>query len=206
MWHVLRSKFIALAAAVVASGFVASSAQAVIFSEATAGIDLNGGNTLTLFTLDPGFNQIAGTISFYSPGPNQFLVDWDSFAFIVPEGYQVSSGYLLGQNSNFSNPNYTAGWQLITGIEPFGSGLIATTTLVFGTTTYNSIPLSGLPILPGQYNFTQVQLSFGLNETASYEFGLTLTEIPDPSAAVPEPAALSVLAIGSALMLRRRTR
>ena len=179
--HPPFSLCVAVALALVA--IAAQTASAFDYSESVSGDLPQSGFPLPTFTLDPGSNTVSGTVAAGDP------TDFDSFAFIVPAGQQIISGglTLADLTGNLSS----AGWSLRAG-SAFTNG--GTFVEFVNANSPGADLIDSVPLAPGTYNLTGASL--GDTGSSSYIFSFTV--------AVPEPASLSLLAIGSLALLRRR--
>lgn len=161
----------------------ASHAVPVAYDEAISG-ELSNENPLTLFTLDVGANTVRGLVLF---GPG---ADHDGFAFTVPPGSSMTGGTLDAQD--IAGNITTISWQLRTG-HSWGGG---TPIQLIATFVPDSTSIPQLPA--GAYHmFGQGIGAAGSAPTnlASYTFTFNV---------VPEPASLSILALGAVALRRRR--
>lgn len=186
------------AAVVVVIAFIAGLALAVMpvsatvvpgsYSEPLDG-DLPGTGALTVLTLIPGSNGVSGTF-----GTAGGINDFDSFAFIVPDGMQVVSGQVAVFDA--FNDVFSTTWVLRSGATSINSGqgtfIENITVFPFGTDSIDNVPLG-----PGTYGVSHSFFSGEDPSSANYSFSFTVT---------PEPASLSALAIGALCLMRRRRR
>ena len=99
------------------------------------------GTPLTTFTLDVGVNTVSGTITATS--------DFDSFAFIVPAGMQVTAGDLT--IGDVSGNLGAAKWTLFQGSDLSGTGtnlgIVAANSPAFPTTNTVLFNAGSAPVL-----------------------------------------------------------
>ncbi|MGH7176586.1 MAG: hypothetical protein ACREJC_04330, partial [Tepidisphaeraceae bacterium] len=136
----LPSLCLATALAVLASTASTAHAVPVNYSESVSG-DLTDVSPLALFTLDVGLNTVSGTCG--NIGGN----DFDSFAFIVPAGMQVTSGNLVLTDA--SGEFISSAWALFSGsVEPMGGALVGNLTCP----SPGNVNYPGTPLGPDSYN------------------------------------------------------
>lgn len=162
-----------------------SHAVPVSYDEASNG-DLSHSDPLALLTFDVGANTISG--NFGRVGAPS-TTDADSFAFIVPVGMTVIGGDVTLVDA-------------VGNIE-FGEWVIRTGTLIHTGTTQavlhaDSPGSAPIPVLSaGSYNVSMSAFNGigGTPYTANYIFTFNVD--------VPEPASLSLLAMGALALCRR---
>ena len=152
----------------------------------------------TPFTLDVGSNTVSGSTSEVL-GP---FLDPDAFSFIVPAGMEVTSAAVslsrIGGALNFPPNVIEQQWDLYKGNPVFVFPNFPTVIESVGQAPLDTV--SNVPLPADTYHFRDmtIWLDFG---QSPYTFTLTV------AAAVPEPASLALLGLGSlALLARRRTR
>jgi hypothetical protein len=164
-----------------ASGYAAP----ILYDESVGGDLPAAGSPLTTFTLDAGLNTVSGTTG---NAPTEF----DSFAFTVPAGMQVTAANvtLADVSGNLSFVK----WSLNQGSADAGVGTLLG---VITSASPGSASFPGLPLLPDTYNLTAGASMVG-SGTSSYTFSLTV---------VPEPTGLALAGcFAGAALLRRRCR
>ena len=174
-------KWAALASLVLPT--VASQAAPISYSESVDG-DLPPFDPVPTFTFDIGVNTVSGSISLILPD-----VDFDAFAFVVPAGLQVTSGSatLVDVAGDVSS----AKWQLHAGSDQLYNGT-PVKLLDISSPGSDTIPALG----SNTYNLSPHEMGQRAdNSTANYTFTFNV---------IPEPASLSLLALGSVALLRRR--
>jgi PEP-CTERM motif len=160
----------------------------------------------SVFAFDVGSNTVSGTLS-VSAGLDNF--DFDSFAFSVPSGAQLTNigftfsttvvGNLMAAAPQFALDNGNAA-----AVLPF----LASQAIDF----LGSSPVSpfggALPLGPGTYGLSQLtsqRLGFDSGWTTNYTWTFTVQSSPVSTA--PEPTSLALLATGlggMVVFLRRR--
>ncbi|HEX3357503.1 MAG TPA: hypothetical protein VHS31_11075 [Tepidisphaeraceae bacterium] len=160
----------------------AVSAAPITYIESIDG-DLPDGAPLTTLTLDGGINTVSGTAS----ATDFTTSDFDSFAFTIPAGLQVTSAKVISpEKTGASN---AIDWTLSVDNVPVEVVALPTP----GAYVFTSAPLSA-----GTYDLVMNQFGFdSFPVTADYSFIFNVTT-------APEPASLSLLALASAALLRRR--
>src|SRR5688500_10367968 len=126
---------------------------------------------------DTGANTVTGTMDVNTP-------DRDSFAFRIPEGLQVVSGGVV--MSDAVPDFHSATWQLKTGNVAFQGTLL-------GPVSPDSPGSASLPVLPlaaGTYQLDWTGSGGAGGSVGAYTFTFNV-------APVPEPASLSLLALGA---------
>jgi hypothetical protein len=173
-----------------AAGLTSSASAAPITYIESVGGDLSG-LTPAVFTLDEGLNTVSGTTGFTSP-----TNDFDSFAFIVPEGLQVNSIKVI--IPEISGDFVDAIWGLYQG----GTGLNQGTRLQFVTVPApGSSTVSSMPLPADSYNFSATRNDFtGSPVSADYTFIIDVAPVPEPT------TSLSLLTIAALAIPRRHRR
>jgi hypothetical protein len=166
-----------------------ASAAPITYIESVSG-DLSG-LAPAVFTLDEGLNTVSGTTGFTSS-----TNDFDSFAFVVPDGLQVNGIKVI--ISDISGDFDDAIWGLYHG----GTGLNEGTRLQFVTVPApGSFSVPAVPLPAGSYNFSAARNDFtGSPVSADYTFIIDAAPVPEPA------TSLSALAIAAALAFHRRRR
>jgi hypothetical protein len=160
--------------------------------------DLAGFGPFPVLPFDVGLNTVTGNFGFTLPGPT----DWDSFAFSIPAGAELT-GAALSLSDSIGNVGSST-WRFRRGSNVWNTGAfrenIQTTSPGFAIFTTPPEPA-------GVYNVSHI--SFGIfvpgptENTANYEFSFRVDTIPEPSTTAL--AAAGLLALGSGF-LRRNTR
>ena len=181
MSHMRRSLGLALFALWPSLAFAAP----VTYNESIDG-DLSGSSWSKLFIFGIGQHTISG-----NTGRNTLAVpsvrDFDGFRFIVPlPGYQVTAGSVTLVDTE--GDLITAPWDLRLD-SPAGPLVETFAPSVPGTHTLVNVPLG-----VGHYHVSPHE-QLGDLGWADYTFTFTV---------IPEPAGLSLLALGSLALLRRR--
>lgn len=149
-----------------------------------------GGSPLPILAFDVGVNTVSGRF-----GSDGIDPDFDSFAFTVPAGSQLSAGrvVLVDVNGNVISSE----WQLRVGSADYLGG----TTLEFvGPNSPGQDSLTSVPLGPDVYNISHVSFLWAEPAArADYTFTFELAPL------VPEPASLMLvgMALGSILVVRR---
>jgi hypothetical protein len=191
-----RSTFYCVAAAALSAVSVAASAAPVNYNESTGG-DLTSGYpwepTLVVLAFDIGTNTVTGNMGAKAGGE-----DFDSFAFTIPGGAELTSGGVA--LTDFQGNITDTDWALFPSNPPdfdtdpdevlrvLSPGSASLTTVPLGNGTYS--------LFNGSYG---VGPSEGGFETSNYTFTFVVQ-------AVPEPATLSLLALADAAALLRHRR
>jgi hypothetical protein len=165
----------------------ATAATTVNYDESIDG-DLPGIGTLTVFNFGSGVNTISGTTTAGSSP------DFDSFAFVIPAGHQLTTGGVAIVDA--SGNLLAAAWDLRSGGLTWNSGSFVE-GLVVNSPGVDA--LTNVPQGPGNYNVSAASFTASSdNDSSNYTFTFTV---------IPEPASLSLLGFGSlALLARRRVR
>jgi hypothetical protein len=165
-------------------------AAPVAYSESTHG-ELSAGGTLITLPFEEGVNTIAGALS------NAFFIDFDSFAFTVPDGFEVQSASVMIEDSLLDFGDYrTVSWALYAGSDMFGNGALLQNVVA---PVPSETEISVVPLPAGLYNLSQYGFDADANALADYTFTFVVTP-------VPEPAALALPALAAAMLCRRRRR
>ena len=158
----------------------------------------------TIFTLDVGVNTFSGTLG---QGGTVDDVDFDSIAFAVPTGTQLTT-VAYSVSATFLPPNYAAEAIILLSPSIFlpGSHLSEVRLLsslddpeLSGTAFTNVLPLG-----PGGYGIANVGLA-NADGSWAYDYRWSLTvESGEPPPPVPEPATWLLMATGATAILRKR--
>jgi hypothetical protein len=186
-----------LAATVAALGLAASAASAapVNYNEGVDG-DLTSGfpwdPTLVLLAFDIGTNTVTGNMG-SKPGGD----DFDSFAFTIPAGAELASGDVV--LTDFQGNITDTGWLLYPSNPPdFNND----PDDVLQVPSPGADSLTTVPLASGTYSLFNGSYGVGPSEGGADSSNYTFTFVVQP---VPEPATLSMLALGGmATVLRHR--
>lgn len=173
-----------------------AAAAPVAYNEAIDG-DLPGAfgptsGPLPQLAFDVGANTVSGTLPFTDAG-----ADFDSFAFIVPAGKQVTLASLTISDTTGDITEAAWSFNQGSGIENGGTLRESVNTHPPDVYTFTTTPFDA-----DTYNISQNTLArtFGADANASYTFSFTVANV------VPEPAILSVVAFTAFAFLRRSRR
>lgn len=192
----------------------AGRAQAFNYNEAVSGdLSGNGSAPSLLGTLDPGVNNISGTMgSLGGTGP----LDADIWNFTVAPGYDLTAINLVGYSAtsgSLSNQSFMAiatGPSISTtdpsnhlsnslwgyGTDGFGHVYTDLLGLLQAGPEFGGIGFSG-PLTPGNYTFWIQEGSDQIN------YSINFITSPTP---VPEPGSMVLLGVAGLWVLRRRRR
>jgi hypothetical protein len=168
----------------------------VAYNESANG-DLQAGGTLPIMAFDLGVNTVVGVTSVGA------MIDFDSFAFSVPAGMQISSATLETEFVDVFMPGFFSGaqWAFNKGTNIYGNGQLQEVPTMPATAGGTPYTFTSLPQGEGIYNLSQAVLSAS-NGLGQYRYTFNVV------AAVPESATLIPLAAAGALAatlgLRRR--
>ena len=183
-----------------------SDAAPFSYSESASG-DL-GSNlpAVSVFPFDVGNNTVSGTLS-VSAGQDNF--DFDSFAFSIPSGTQLTNVGFAFSTTVVGNLQAAAPqFALDNGNAAAALPYLASQAIDF----LGSSPVSpfggALPLGPATYGLTQLSSQrLGLDAGWTTNYTWTFTVQSSPVNTAPEPASLALLATGLAgivVCLRRR--
>jgi hypothetical protein len=172
-----------------------ASAAPIVYDESVSGeVDLT--YSTSPFLLDIGVNRILGTTSY---------VDFDSFAFDIPAGLQLTQVDLLFRV--IDDPDIdSALWTSFTiddDQNQSGPGL-AFEEFDFSVVSapLTSLFAAVLPLGPGGFEMLGGSMTASEFWTLHYEWNLVV----EPAATVPEPGTIALLGIGLPALLRYRKR
>ena len=178
-------KISATFACIVAAAFAQhATAAVVIYNESINGDLPVTGSPLPNMALDVGTNTVTGRIG--TSNGNGF--DFDSFAFTVPAGTQLTSlsvTMLPGpENTAIGVANQ---WYLFAGSPNYEGGSLLENMYVLAPDTYT---FTSTPLAANVYNLSAEGASYGGNPPAfgDYTFSLVVTSL----ASVPEPGTVIV--------------
>jgi hypothetical protein len=159
-----------------------------MYNESANG-DLQAGGTLPIMTFDLGVNTVVGATIAAS------FIDFDSFAFSVPAGMQISSATLETEFVDFVPGGFFSGaqWAFNKGTNNYGNGQLQEVPAMPATAGGTPYTFTSLPQGDGIYNLSQGGLS-AFNGLGQYRFSFTVV------AAVPESATLVPLTAAAALV------
>lgn len=195
-----------LITALLCTGMMSTAQAATAWDEAVSGDLANVGTSATVVTLGLGSNLVSGTT-----GRISGVVDRDYFTFTLPAGWQLDALTML-PGTTFLGPSalsfiaVQAGTQLT--VDPTGGS--ATGLLGWWHYNENDIGTDILPSIgagPGATGFVGAlpagSYAFWIQETATgsaaYHFDFSVSQVPEPSAALLMLAGLAGLGA-----LRRR--
>ncbi len=162
-----------------------ASAAPLFYDESISGeVDLT--YSTSPFQLDLGVNRILGTLG--------CCVDFDSFAFDIPAGLQLSQVNLLFRIVEDPNINtlLSTSFEIDDDQNQAGPGM-ALEGLNFSVvwSPQNNLFTAVLPLGPGGYEMLGGSIPAGEVWTLVYEWNLVV----EPAPAVPEPGAIALLGI-----------
>ncbi len=164
----IRFGLAAAASLLIASLTQTAQAQPVFWVEGT---DIpGGGNSLQTFTFDIGTNTLIGTLAYGGS-----VVDFDSFAFIVPPGKQISAGTLTLYTAQ--NRYYREDWDLNTGLI-YGNGQLRerlSVDFLPGLNNPTVRTLVNMPLHAGAYNMSNTGFNAEMNSVAVWRFDFDVT-------------------------------
>ena len=135
--------------------------------------DLSGGGDLRVFNLDLGTNTIMGTTIY---GGFPLIVDFDSFAFVVPPDTHVTAASV--QVYTAQNQYYNLGWWLNTGLIVFNGQTLQTLNCQFASGQNNVATYTiNVPFGPGAFNISNFNLNAELNSVAVWRFDFTVSPL-----------------------------
>jgi len=165
-----------------------ASAAPLFYDESVSGeVDLT--YSTSAFQLDLGVNRILGTLG--------CCVDFDSFAFDIPAGLQLTQINLLFRVTEDPNVDSALGTSFSLDDDQNGSGpVLALEAFDFtaASSPQNNLFTAVLPLGPGNYEMLGGSITAGELWTLHYEWNLVV----EPAGSVPEPAAIALLGIAMA--------
>jgi hypothetical protein len=160
--------------------------------------DLDGFGPFPVLPFDVGLNTVRGNFGFTLPGPT----DWDSFAFSIPTGAELT-GAALSLSDALGNVGSST-WRFRRGSMLWDTGVLRES---IQTTSPGFAIFTTPPEPAGTYNVSHI--SFGIfvpgptENTANYEFSFRVDTVPEPSTAA---LAAGLLALGSGFLNRNKRR
>ena len=162
-----------------------ASAAPLFYDEAISG-EVDQTYATSPFLLDLGVNQILGTTG--------CCVDFDSFAFDIPAGLQLTQVNLLFRVTDDPNidSDLSTGFGIDAGQNQAGPGL-ASEVFDFAVVSspLNDLFTTVLPLGPGSFEMLGGSIAASESWTLHYEWNLVV----EPAASVPEPGAIALLGI-----------
>jgi hypothetical protein len=150
------------------------------YNESTDG-DLPETAPFPVLDLGSGANTISGSSTLTTSSTAITDHDFDSFAFTVPAGMQLTSIQYTSQVTSSVNPGLVQ-FQEFLDTEPSLVAISSEFIQVVPSDPSAGASLSSvLPVGPGEYLLFQGQFEASTNENANWDYTWTLTVVPEPS-------------------------